>query len=120
MSALQLARAGYGGWLIVRGDRVDKVAGGRYLLQALTAVPFARHRTVHRLAAAVDALHALSMYALAVTDLRPRRVSLGDALGASVFALAESIAAAATSAGAAEQEARWRGPRSVPRGGRTG
>lgn len=93
MSALQQVRAIYGGWLIARGDTVDKVAGGRYLAQAVIAAPYADRRSAHVLAAVVDGLHALSMYALAVTDLRHSRTSLTDALGATAFAVAESIAA---------------------------
>lgn len=89
MSGLQEARAAYGGWLLIRGDTVDKVAGCRYLLQSVIMAGCSGRRGAHVASAVVDGLHALSMYGLAVVDGRRTRASLAAGVGASLFAAAE-------------------------------
>jgi hypothetical protein len=75
-----------------RSRRVIRVLGIRQLFQALVtgAQPSA---TVLWLGAVVDAAHAASMVALALCSRRWRRAALGDAMVASLFALAGAAAA---------------------------
>jgi hypothetical protein len=87
--AVQQARSLYGGWLVLRGDTIDKVAGVRYLLQAVIMHRLAGRRVAHQVGAVVDGLHAASMYGLAALDPGRRRASLSAAVGATVFAIAE-------------------------------
>jgi hypothetical protein len=107
---LQVARAGYGGALLIvpgpvirlvagrpagsRARAVARVLGARHLLQAaLTAA--APDGPSLGIGAAVDLVHAVSMAALALADRPARRLTLSDALIESTFAAAGASAARA-------------------------
>jgi hypothetical protein len=105
---LQVARAGYGGALLIApgpviraaaggpdGPRVRAVArvlGARHLLQAALTTAAGWSPESLWIGAAVDLLHAASMGALAA-DRRVRRLTLTDALVESTFVLAGGSAA---------------------------
>lgn len=116
MRGLELFRSGYGAVQLVlphliservaglrlddRGAAVVRVLGARHLLQAVavSAVQAVAEQgsslaaTVHRLGAAVDALHSASMVLLALADAKRRRAALTDAAVAGFFAAAELYA----------------------------
>jgi len=108
---LQVARAGYGGALLIvpgpvirlatgrpagrRARAVARVLGARHLLQAgLTAVT-GPGGTSLGVGAAVDLVHAASMAALGLADRQVRRLTLPDALIETTFAAAGVSAARA-------------------------
>jgi hypothetical protein len=108
---LQVARAGYGGALLVvpgpvirlvagrpagsRARTVARVLGARHLLQAALTTAAAPGGPSLRIGAAVDLVHAASMAALALADRQVRRLTLSDALIESTFAAAGASAARA-------------------------
>ncbi|MGB8385941.1 MAG: hypothetical protein WCG47_32675 [Dermatophilaceae bacterium] len=106
--ALECARAAYGlvqlaapGVIAdaVGGRRTDRptravirVLGGRHLVQAVLTVAIGTPRA-HAVGSGVDALHAMSMYAVAGADRERRRLALASAADATVAALAEAAVA---------------------------
>ena len=70
-----------------------RVLGARHLGQAVltTLTPEARSRTGHRLGAAVDVLHGLSMLGLAGVAPSLRRPALSSAALAGTLATAEAV-----------------------------
>lgn len=101
---LQVARAGYGGALLLvpgpmlrlcsghpadrRSRNVARVLGVRHLVQAAATAGIGPSAELLALGAAVDITHAASMAALALADRRVRRVTLTDALVETAFAAA--------------------------------
>jgi hypothetical protein len=99
---VELARAAYGASLLaapgtvvrmVSGEAADRLArvgarilGARHLVQA-AFVGRSGHRLLLVAGAATDALHALSMVALATFDTGHRRLASFDAAVASLFML---------------------------------
>jgi hypothetical protein len=66
---------------------VRRILGARHLVQAMVLAR--RGPTAHRLGAAVDATHALSMVILAIVDHRHRADALLNGLSATAFAFGE-------------------------------
>jgi hypothetical protein len=99
---LQLARAGYGGALLIapgpviaavtggpadsRTRAVARLLGARHLAQAAVTAASAASGETLGLGAAVDLVHAASMAGLAVADRRVRRLTLPDVLVEMTFA----------------------------------
>jgi hypothetical protein len=108
---LQVARAGYGGALLIvpgpvirlatgrpagrRARAVARVLGARHLLQAALTVAAAPGGASLEVGAAIDLTHAASMAALGLADRRARRLTLPDALIETTFAAAGVSAARA-------------------------
>jgi hypothetical protein len=102
--ALQVARAGYGGVLLLvpgpvirmctgrpagaRARNVARLLGARHVLQAAVTAVAAPGAEALGIGAAIDLTHAASMAGLAVLDRRVRRVTLADALIETGFAAA--------------------------------
>jgi hypothetical protein len=95
---VQLAVPGYsaeqllGGPLDLVARRAVRVLGARQLAQAGLAVSFPAEPLLG-LGAGVDAMHALSMVALAAADRRWRRPALVSGLTAAAFAVAGALTA---------------------------
>lgn len=70
-----------------RARRTIRILGARHLLQAV--VTARSGRTLHRLGGGIDALHALSMAALAAFDPKRRRAATASAVIAVAFAARE-------------------------------
>jgi hypothetical protein len=108
---LQVARAGYGGALLIvpgpvirlatgrpagpRARAVARVLGARHLLQAALTVSAGPGSASLLVGAAVDLLHAASMAGLSLADRQARRLTLPDALIETTFAAAGVSAARA-------------------------
>jgi hypothetical protein len=106
--ALECARAAYGlvqlaapGVLVnaIKGRRTDRptgavirVLGGRHLVEAVLTVAIGTPRA-HAVGGGLDALHAMSMYAVAVASRDRRRLALASAADGTVAALAEVVVA---------------------------
>ncbi len=75
-----------------RAGRVARVLGARQLVQALVTVAVPT-TAVRRLGVGVDALHAVSMIALAGVDSRRRRTAVTEAVIAVTFAATGVLAA---------------------------
>ena len=71
---------------------VLRLLGGRHLVQALITARRPSARVV-RLGVAVDALHALSMVGLGLSDAQRRRIALTSAGVATAFAVAGTVSA---------------------------
>ncbi len=110
MRLLEAVRAGWGGLELVNpgaaarlcGIRLDhragvvgRVLGARQLVQALVTVAVPT-TAVRRLGVGVDALHAVSMVALAGVDSRRRRTAVTEAVIAATFAVSGVLAAEGT------------------------
>ena len=124
LTALPLTRFAYGATLLVapgalikltcahpadpRARLVARVLGARHCLQAVV-VGSARAPIVHKLAVAVDLLHALSMEGMAVFDHKNRRAEMVDGCVATAFAGAQLVSLTSSS-----------GPSGVPRPPRKG
>jgi len=118
---LLVARAGYGGVLLIapgpvirlvagrpagsRTRAVARVLGARHLLQAVLTAAAPGGPSLG-IGAAVDLVHAASMAALALADRPARRLTLSDALIESTFAAAGTSAARVTAAGRSESQPR--------------
>ena len=91
---VQLAAPGviadaFGGRRTDRSTRaVIRVLGGRHLVQAVLTVAIGTPRA-HAVGSGLDALHAMSMYAVAAASRDRRRLALASAADATVAALAE-------------------------------
>jgi hypothetical protein len=119
--ALQLTRAGYAVALLLkpgltirlatgrapggRACRVARLLGARHLAQA-TLTALAPRPGVFAAGAAADALHAASMFVLAVANRAGRRTALTDAMAEAAFAAAGLAAAAAYAGGTGTQPRR--------------
>jgi hypothetical protein len=71
-----------------RAQVVVRILGTRHLLQAGAVATTPDHRDALAVGSVVDALHAISMVALAAVDRRRRRLAVADAGVATAFALA--------------------------------
>ncbi|MBS2963341.1 hypothetical protein KGA66_09815 [Actinocrinis puniceicyclus] len=80
--------------------RVARILGARHCAQA-ALVGSTRAPLAHRLATAVDVLHALSMAGLAVADRKYRRAAIIDGCIAAAFAGAQQAALRRVSGAAA-------------------
>jgi hypothetical protein len=114
---LQVARAGYGGALLIvpgpvirvaagrpagpRARAVARVLGARHLLQAALTVAAAPDGPALGVGVAIDLVHAASMTALALADRQVRRLTLSDALIETTFAAAGASAGSQLRAGLA-------------------
>jgi hypothetical protein len=86
---LEVARAGYGVSLLRRRSTMDRVLGGRLLVQGALTVVRGGDELTHGAGAGVDVLHAASMVGLAAVSRRWRRRALVSAAVATAFAVAE-------------------------------
>jgi hypothetical protein len=71
-----------------RARVVVRILGARHVLQAGAVSTTPDHRDALAVGSVVDAIHALSMVALAAVDRRRRRLAVADAGAATAFALA--------------------------------
>lgn len=86
---LEVARALYGVSLLRGPSALDRVLGGRMLVQGVATAVKGGDELAHGAGGGVDALHALSMVGLAAVSRRWRRRALVSAAVATGFAVAE-------------------------------
>ena len=88
---------------------VMRILGARHLIQAVAVGAVPTSTALHLGAGVVDALHSVSMIALAIADRRRRRPAAMDAVIAGLFAGMEFAAAGRRKRGSPAPAPRWRG-----------